>query len=224
MAQWPNVIDCYGGDLRPAVPDFAELGLHGIFGVMHMCTRGNAFVDPRYKVRRDANANNLLWGSYHFLTASPVDEQAQNFLTNCGDLANVCVAVAFEDNGAASTGQLMEYMAAIDAALPIGGQTVLFGGNRVRQQIKPAMGGHVSTAMQDMGSFFAGHRLWLDEIGPHDNVPWPWNDKAMSPLAGNVFLWAYRQIGPVDPVIGKTDLHWSAAPDKQTLSQHWGIP
>ena len=53
----------------------------GIHAVIHKATEGMDFVDKAYAQRRvDAQKAGLLWGSYHFGTASDAKAQARNFL------------------------------------------------------------------------------------------------------------------------------------------------
>lgn len=53
----------------------------GIHAVIHKATEGMDFVDGRFKERRvAAQKAGLLWGSYHFGTASDPEKQARNFL------------------------------------------------------------------------------------------------------------------------------------------------
>jgi lysozyme len=53
----------------------------GIAAVIHKATEGKDFTDSEYaKRRKEAQEAGLLWGSYHFGTASDPVEQADHFL------------------------------------------------------------------------------------------------------------------------------------------------
>lgn len=60
----------------------ADLQEHGIKGTIHKITQATGFVDPLYASRaEEVEKLDLLWGAYHFMSADPVKEQFDHFLS-----------------------------------------------------------------------------------------------------------------------------------------------
>ena len=205
-----NVLDLYHGDNRDAVPDFAALKANGIFAIIHKVSQGTKFVDPQYASRKKAAlAAGLLWGGYHFLTSADPIEQAKFFLENTEADANTLLAADFEKSAATpALHQLQDFVSYVDQNSPGNVMCVIYSSDLIRETLKPHQGGHRATTMNGAEIFFAQHRLWLAEYGPHANVPWPWSDKSMSQMWATPFLWQYSETGRVNPVVGNVDLNY----------------
>jgi lysozyme len=211
-----NVIDMYHGN-KVALADFALLKGAGLMGVIHKASQGLRYVDPKYQDRRKAaTAAGLLWGAYHFMDASDAEGQAEVFLKACGITdANsdpFLLALDFEKSDhTPALHQATTFMAAIDRAIP-GVSCVVYSGDLIRECLKPSIGGHQSSEMFGVSYFFAQHRLWLAEYGPHESIPYPWNAPIAKPSmeatplpAPGVFLWQFTEKGRMAPLAGVTD-------------------
>ncbi|HSU12920.1 glycoside hydrolase family 25 protein [Longimicrobium sp.] len=72
------VIDLHGPE---PVKSWEMVKNAGIMAVIHKATEGMDFTDKKFAQRRvEAQKAGLLWGSYHFGTASDPGKQARNFL------------------------------------------------------------------------------------------------------------------------------------------------
>jgi GH25 family lysozyme M1 (1,4-beta-N-acetylmuramidase) len=77
----------------------------GVIGVVHKATQGVGMVDEKYLARRFlAREAGLLWGAYHYLTATSVDLQVAHFLSTVkeGDTYPFLV-LDFEERGVSLT-------------------------------------------------------------------------------------------------------------------------
>jgi lysozyme len=77
----------------------------GVIGVVHKATQGVGMVDEKYPARRFlAREAGLLWGAYHYLTATSVDLQVSHFLFTVkeGDTYPLLV-LDFEERGVSLT-------------------------------------------------------------------------------------------------------------------------
>jgi lysozyme len=218
----PNVLDLYHGDNRDAVPDFHAISGAGIWAIIHKTSQGNAMVDKQYAPRRlAATSAGLLWGAYHFMDATDPIDQAKHFLSVAEPDANTLLACDYEKSSATpALHQCKDFMAYVDANAP--GQTtcVLYSGDLIRETLQPPKGGHQNPAMLGAEMFFAQHRLWLAEYGPHANIPWPWSDKTISDMWRNPFLWQFSGSGRINPIIGAVDLNFYAG-TKDQLAANW---
>jgi len=206
-----NVLDLYHGDNREAVPDFAALFINGIFGCIHKVSQGVHMVDKTYAPRRKAaSGTSLLWGGYHFLTAdAPGEDQAKFFLDNATPDENTLLACDFEKSSATpSLQQCRDFMAYVDLNAPAQTTCVLYSSDLIRETLRPQLAGHRSADMLGIEMFFAQHRLWLAEYGPHPNVPWPWSDKTISLMWSAPFLWQFMDTGRVNPIVGNVDVNY----------------
>jgi GH25 family lysozyme M1 (1,4-beta-N-acetylmuramidase) len=161
------------------VHSWADVAAAGILGVIHKATEGTSFVDHTYHERWPmAWGKGLLWGAYHFATASPVAEQVDHFLGNTGIHERLLYALDWEDYGSntMSPEQAREFMERVDLAT--GRPCVLYSGNTVKE----ALGSRVD-------SFFGAHRLWLAQYGSNPTPQASWDDW---------WLWQYSdgQAGP----------------------------
>ena len=94
-------IDIYNGQGRP---DFAKVKEAGISYVILKATEGVDYVDPSFTVNAQAAKDaGLPIGAYHFLRATPIDQQAQDFLTAVGPYKPCMLAIDVEEPKAGST-------------------------------------------------------------------------------------------------------------------------
>jgi lysozyme len=220
----PNVLDLYHGDNREAVPDFKSISENGIWAIIHKSSQGHAYQDPTYKARRTAaTAAGLLWGAYHFMDASDAIEQAKFFLEMAAPDDNTLLACDFEKSTSTpALHQVMDFMSYVDQNSPGNLHCVLYGSDLVRESLQPIQGGNQSQSMRGAEIFFAQHRLWLAEYGPHSKVPWPWSDKDISKMWENPFLWQYSETGKVNPILGNVDLNVYTG-TQDDLKKNWAM-
>lgn len=212
-----NVIDMYhGNNVKPS--DFAELKRQGVFAIIHKASQGLHFRDSAYAERRKIVTDlGMLWGAYHFMDASDAEDQADFFMDCAGVTADAPLPSLwcdFEDNprSQASLQQCLRFMKRVDQMSPDGIACGLYSGNRIRETLRPPVGGHVDAAMQGAIDFFQQHRLWLAQYGPQPKTPWPWDQAVIktgdqsTPLAApGVFLWQFTEKGRINPLAGFTD-------------------
>jgi len=61
--------------------------LKGIDFLIHKCTQGTGYVDPKYKERKkEALKNDLIFGSYHFADGGDAQKEAKHYVNNIGDI------------------------------------------------------------------------------------------------------------------------------------------
>ncbi|HUN94163.1 MAG TPA: glycoside hydrolase family 25 protein [Burkholderiaceae bacterium] len=146
--------------------DFAQVKGAGILGVIHKATQGVAFVDPTYADRRAlASRAGLLWGAYHFGTASDGVQQAQAFLKAVGDPTNLLLVLDFENN---MTGPSMTLEEARAFVTHVQQATNRYPAFYCGQYFKELMGTGTDPIL-------AQCPLWLAQYGPTAVVPpnWP---------------------------------------------------
>src|SRR5262245_55525196 len=72
----------------------------GIVGIIHKATEGGSYVDEEYQgAKEQARAACLLFGAYHFATASNVQQQVDHFLRVAGIEDGMLYALDWEDYG-----------------------------------------------------------------------------------------------------------------------------
>lgn len=224
-----NVLDMFHGDNRENIPDFVALKAAGIMAVWHKVSQGLAYIDPKFAQRRAAaDAAGMPFGGYHFLNSQDADGQADFFMKNA-DIAGVgsgtsplALACDYEDGGGAALHQAQSFMVNVDRSSPPGTQCVLYSGNRIRETLpRPIPGGHVADDMKGAVQFFAMHRLWLAEYGPHMNIPFPWNLPISDTVkAPGVWLWQFTENARVNPIVGNVDGNFYNGTAEQ-LAAHW---
>src|SRR4051812_4705940 len=90
-------------------PSMTAVTNAGISAVIHKSTQGWKFVDPMYRVNRDAALSvGLLWGAYHFGVGADGVEQADFFLSVVKPDSNTLLVLDFEANTADSSMDLIE--------------------------------------------------------------------------------------------------------------------
>lgn len=218
-----NVLDLYHGDNRGLTPDFSAFVQNGIWAIVHKASQGMHFTDKTYSVRRaSAVKAGLLWGAYHFLTSeASAEEQAKYFLDQAQPDSDTLLACDFEKSSATPTLQMCrDFMSYVDANSPGNLHCVLYSGDLIRETLRPHRGGFQQQSMNGVEMFFAQHRLWLAEYGPHPNVPWPWSDKSLSKIWQQPFLWQFKDTGKINPIVGAVDLNYYAGTQEQ-LKANW---
>lgn len=222
----PNILDMYHGDNREKLPDFAALATFGFWGVIHKSSQGLKYTDPKFHDRiMAAHDAGFLVGAYHYMDASDAIGQAETFLeiafkTLPTAAGNFLLAFDYEksaDGNHPALHQLQDAMAFVDKNVP-GIMSMPYGSDLIRETLTPTRGGHTSQDMTSVVDFFRQHRLWLAEYGPHENIPYPWNDTDMGII--KPWLWQYKATGHLPGIIGDTDLNYYAGTREQ-LAAEW---
>jgi lysozyme len=160
--------------------NFSKVKAAGILGVIQKATQGQVDVDPTYKSNKaKATAAGLLWGTYHFGTASDGIKQAENFLGVVGDASATLLALDFESN---PTGPSMNLIEARAFVTHIKDKTGRFPGFYSGHYIKELLGA-------DSDPVLANCWFWLAQYGPTPVVPpnwktwtlWQYTDGAFGP-------------------------------------------
>src|SRR5882672_2161139 len=160
--------------------DFAKLKGAGILGVIQKATQGSSKSDPTYEEnRKRALSAGLLWGAYHFGTATDGIQQAVNFLKVVGDTKGTLLALDFEPN---PTGPSMSLEEARAFVTHVKGATGRVPGLYSGHYIKDLLG--VTT-----DPVLASCWFWLAQYGPTPVVPpnwpkwtlWQYTDGAIGP-------------------------------------------
>ena len=142
--------------------DFAGARSGGIVGVIHKASQGSGWRDPMFVANRArAREAGLLWGAYHFGTASDGRKQAANFLDAVGDPRDVLMALDLEPNPA---GGSMDLVGAHAFVVHVFERTGRFPGLYSGHMIKELLG-----ARED--PILANCWLWLAQYGPKAVVP-----------------------------------------------------
>lgn len=131
----PNVADI--AHFNPV--NFSEIVASGIWGVVHKSNQGIHVVpDDQYGKRKAlAKQAGLLWGAYDFATADPVDQNVAEFLKTAALDPGDAAVLDFEDNthSEMTSDQAAEWLDRVMQAT--GRAAVIYGGNRIREQIRP---------------------------------------------------------------------------------------
>lgn len=222
-----NVVDLFHGDNQERVPDFAAIKAAGVLAVIHKASQGRGYVDPRYTDRKKAALDaGLLWGAYHFLDASPPQDQADHFLNavHGGDFepGSVLLACDFErwPTSQPTLNHAYQFMRACDMDQGASTSCVLYSGDVIRETCRPHVGGHQNSAMIGVDEFMRKHRLWLAQYGPTAKVPWPWNEAREDSPAPGVWLWQWTETGNVPGCKGHVDGNYFAGTPTD-LATHW---
>ena len=137
----------------------------GIVGVINKATQGTGYVDPLYTTNRQKAANaGLLWGAYHFGTASDGVQQAEHFLQVVQPDQKTLVVLDFEENIPPPSMTLEQARAFVTHVHDsIGRWPGLYGGSYLKQQLG---------ANQD--PVLANCWLWYSRYGSEPVVPPAW--------------------------------------------------
>lgn len=221
-----NMLDLYYQDNmtdKQHSIDFAGLWSAGIFAIAHKATQGQHFKDPLYAARRKQcfiQAPQMLWMGYHFMDASDVAAQADNFKTALAlddtTMPLPALAADYEPNGGNTPAlhQLMSFVIITDNYVPA--LTFIYSGNLIRETLLPPTGGHQDAVMQGAEDFFRKHPLWLPEYGPHENIPWPWNTTGPNEAkAPGCPIWQFNDHGRYKQLLGPVDVNYVAGTREQ---------
>jgi len=110
----------------------------GIWGVVHKATQGLGFTDPLYKTREAlALRAGLLAGAYDFSTDDDVEANVARFVSIVEPSDNIAMVLDFEDSthNAMSGAEAYEFLDRLAQAT--GRAPILYGGNRIVEQIDP---------------------------------------------------------------------------------------
>lgn len=219
-----NGIDMYHGDLcadthlsgQPLIDRYKSFLDAGVFWIFHKVSQGTTFVDPSFLRRRDAarKAGFKFFGGYHFLTRQDVNAQLDFFIEHCHDDNEMAFAVDFERNHVSPTlRDLKSFMILLDTEF--NANSKIYSGDYIREILKPSKNGFRDQQTMLTEFFFAKKDLWLAEYGPHENIPFPWNDASLGLLAKGKkeppgsWAWQFTDRGMVDK-IGSLDLNYFA--------------
>ena len=150
------------------------------WGGVFKANQGLGFTDPLFGQRRaEMEKRNLLAGGYDFATGDPVADNVARFLKIVNPGPQTACVLDFEDltHNAMSGDQAAEWLDRVAQAT--GRAPWLYGGNRVREQIR-----HQDPKWIDLAKVVP---LWLcqyksiqvesiAELRPHIRVPAPWTD------------------------------------------------
>jgi len=154
----------------------------GITCVLHKATQGTLNTDPNYKTNSaKAKDAGLLWGAYHFGTASDGVAQAEHFLNFVEPGAHDLLVLDFEPNPHGPSMSLEEARAFVTHVQSVTGR---WPGFYSGHYIKELLGTNTDPVL-------ANCWLWLAQYGPTPVVPHNWKTWTM---------WQYTDggIGP-DP-------------------------
>lgn len=137
----------------------------GIAGVFHKATQGLTFRDPTYEPHKQAaQSAGLLWGAYHFGTASDGVSQAQYFLDFVNPGPAELLVLDFEHNPQGPTMTLEEARAFVTHIHDVRGRWPgIYGGSLLKQLL--------GTSIDPV---LANCWLWLSQYGPTAVVPVNW--------------------------------------------------
>jgi len=167
----PLVVDLSHWD--PAY-DYDAVKEAGIAACIYKATEGDSYTDPTYvEQQAAAKAAGLLWGSYHFATADPVQTQIDNFLRFAAPDPDELFCLDWEDYGdnTMSLADVQTWILEVENALNRAGECVLYSGNTAKE----ALGSNVN-------EFLGERRLWLCQYGSTPTVQQSWD---------TYWLWQY---------------------------------
>lgn len=144
----PNhlAIDLYSGD---KVVSFKDAYSVGVRLIIHKASEGATVKDYTYSVRRDlARSAGMMWGAYHFLRHTPVDDQIANFLAVAQPDENMRLVMDWETPDA-TVEIAREFLTKLDAK--IGRPTIVYSYASFLQE-------HLGNTAD---TFFGAHPLWL---------------------------------------------------------------
>jgi len=162
------------------VNDWQQVADAAIIGVIHKASEGSTYKDPKYDGRRSGcREKGIEWGAYHFATASPVDEQVENYLVAADPDKDTMLVLDWEPYGdnTMSVSAAKEWITQVEQRLDRPGEVVIYSGNLAKEELDAS------------DTFFGARRLWLAQYGSTPKVEPPWS---------KFFLWQYSdgQTGP----------------------------
>lgn len=118
--------------------NFTEIKEAGIVGVIHKARQGLGYADPMYARRMSAaRGAGLLWGAYDFATGDDPQANAALFLRTANLGPHDLAVLDFEDNSASQMTAAEAYAFLSEVMAGLGRGCAIYGGNRIREQIKP---------------------------------------------------------------------------------------
>lgn len=154
-------VDLYQGD---QVTSFADAFAAGVRLIIHKASEGSTIRDPKHAERRiAAETAGLMWASYHFLRASPVDAQIANFLSVSQPADDTRLVMDWETPDA-SPDVAREFLLKLDAKTSR--KTIVYSYASFLQE-------HLGAAVDPI---FAAHPLWIAAYSQHPPVlqaSWP---------------------------------------------------
>ncbi len=118
--------------------NFSELKEAGFVGVIHKARQGVAVGDPKYAARMAAAKNaGLRWGAYDFATHDDVAANVAAFLAYARLDDADSAWLDFEDNAHSQMTGEQAYEFLDRVAQERGRACGIYGGNRIREQVKP---------------------------------------------------------------------------------------
>lgn len=158
----PNhlAVDLYSGDRVTSFPDAYAAGVRLI---IHKASEGATVQDHTYASRRvAAKAAGMMFGAYHFLRHSPVDDQIANFLAVAQPDDDTRLVLDWETPDA-TTEIAKEFLTKLDAKM--GRPTILYSYASFLQE-------HLGNTVY---TFFGAHPLWLAayrDTPPKPQISW----------------------------------------------------
>lgn len=150
---------------------FQKLVTAGYVGVINKVTQGRGMVDVTAARRKPhALAAGLKWGVYHYLDATPPEEQAANFLDHAQVDADTLLALDHETRGV-SLDAARTFMEAVYQQ--VGRYPWLYSGFLVKEQLG-----------QQKDPFWAGIKLWLSHYSSHPTWPPCWDKPTLIQYTG----------------------------------------
>jgi lysozyme len=120
-------------------PDLAKAKADGVIAVIHKASQGTRSLDPMYKTnRKKALDAGLLWGAYHFGTASDPADQADHFLDAADPDKDTLLVLDFEPDPQGTDMNLRQAREFVDHINQVRGT---FPGLYSGHTIKEALGG-----------------------------------------------------------------------------------
>lgn len=172
----PKVVDISHFDsvevTRGVWTGFQKLVAAGYVGVINKVTQGRGMVDVTYARRRQPAIDaGLLYGAYHYLDASPPEEQAAHFLDTANVDASILMALDHETRGV----PLESARAFMEAVYQQTGRYPwLYSGFLIKEQLG-----------QQKDPFWAGIKLWLSHYSSHPTWPPCWDKPTLIQYTGD---------------------------------------
>lgn len=192
---------------------FAETKNAGVLGVIHKATQGGGVKDEKYLARKSLAASvGLLWGAYHFLTASNVQDQVDNFLHVVKYDGKTLLAVDYEknpeDNTTPQLATLKQFIRRVGAST--GQAPVIYSGNSLKEALQSNF-----RFVTGVDPELASLRLWLADYGDAYTLPKGWS---------SFWLRQYTDQGTIAGVKSPVDLNEFLGRDAELTAQWVGGP
>lgn len=155
----PKVVDLsHYDDVQDGFAGAVEMGIRG---VINKVTEDYSSHDHSFEWRREPAAKaGLLFGAYHFLRPTRIQQQADWFLQNCGDTTGLLLALDHEDANVPLKDAQYWLQAVHDK---VGRWPILYSGHLIKEQL-----------MGTGDPFWGQIRLWLAQYSSHPVWPAAW--------------------------------------------------